>query len=749
VSRGSIAKFGDPSVKAYPVSSFGRGLNKAVLSYYVRDEHIVDAENVEFSLSGGIKPRKGMARHDDATGAHYTDGSTPRTGWRYNKANGERELIFQASSTVWAPQDRLYADNNSGSFSALDTTPAALQLYPNDDGTVCFEQWRDVLYIVSRFNVMTYNKSESPLLREASNSGYTSGQFLDISLPGGGLNLDTSLNYIYQFTFERYHGDVFLSESPALYWSSPYVGSFGPTYERFYAGPASTAHNGTINIVKYTDAYSLPEDVKYVNVYRTLGLSTDAANDYENQQRQFFDFYYLGRFTRDEFEDASVGTTMYSDTGDIDLDTATQITYASISYPPGAKFAKTYKNRMWLANIYHGEYGDGWFPFPSFEYPPYLTPIGDEPSGIYFSDYNEPEKFRLTSFFYININDGEPITAFERFENKHLVVWKSNSMWAIYGADDELAPGVPDIMIDAIDESVGCVAHGSVAYGEGGLIWLSNKGVYFYNGTRPVPMASELIDPILENISPARKQNATGVYTQKRKYLLSFTDETEDGSANTVTLEYDFVTQTWTRKQFGNPTVYGVNDYVEARRNDEAGVVYALLNTTDSAVGSVQKLDVGQVDAGGTSGVSWSFSTKHFDCGIPDVIKHFKALIIRMRHTSTFTIDYNIDDGCRTGSLPISPLACNGDSAHVWDETDLNWQGSPIENDTFFWSGAGQGGAGSQQDYVINIPETSSPQGNPIGKRIQFEFSGTATSQGQEIQGITILYVPEMRVSNA
>ncbi len=254
---------------------------------------------------------------------------------------------------------------------------------------------------------------------------------------------------------------------------------------------------------------------------------------------------------------------------------------------------------------------------------------------------------------------------------------------------------------------------------------------------------------MLENLPPDRKEFAVGQYSQNRKYILSFTDNTVDNDENKIALEFDFRTKTWTRKTFGNSTVYGVNGYLEAKRGNEAGKVYALLHTIDSAAGAVQTLGDIQYDIDPDEGVAWSFKTKHFDCGDADAIKQFRTIIVRLNHTSPVTINYDIDDGCTTGTLTLTPLGCSGSTAtaHAWDETGLNWLGSAGQDLTHVWGGAGAGGVGTQQNYVINVATSATP--NPKGRRIQFEFTGTANTQGQEFQGLTILYVSEPRVANA
>ena len=102
MSTGSAAKFGDSSVKAYPIPSFSRGLNAAVLPYYVRDDHIVEAKNVEITFSGSIRPRLGMGRYDDPASPYYPGvNQYIRNGHRYSKSDGDAEIILNGQVKIF------------------------------------------------------------------------------------------------------------------------------------------------------------------------------------------------------------------------------------------------------------------------------------------------------------------------------------------------------------------------------------------------------------------------------------------------------------------------------------------------------------------------------------------------------------------------------------------------------------------------------------------------------------------------
>ncbi len=722
----------------YPVSSFITGLNKAVGSYYVRDTDIVDANNVELNLGGAVSPRLGIIRYDDSTSDYFSDGRNLQIGHRYSRSDSTKEIM--AFAYTGGSRD-LYRDNDTGIFSAMSLEPS-----PSDDNKVRFEQWDDTLYIASQnSSLISYNRggfgSTSAVdTRDARIDGLYSTIDNDIFSATSGASsgvLKTDRFYYYRFTVDRYHGNEFVGESiPLNYIKLDVESTFDVYYEQVGLQPVSNSINLVASLSGEIPGFF--DDAQFLNIYRTPALSATLLLADEEVQDTFY--YFLDSISISAGL-PSTPTVVYTDDGQIPIDSGKILNYSRFPNPPRSKFIKTHKSRLWFASA--------------------QTTVPANPlnkSRIYYSDFLEPESVRFTNFFHIGRGDGEEITGLEDFDAKFLVAFKPNSMWAILGGDNEgidsngQFTGVIDIQIVAIDKATGCIAPDSISYGEGGLIWLSNKGVYFFDGTKPKPLRSELIDSILDNLPESRKEFAAGIYTQDRKYILSFTDSTVDPQENQVALEFDFRTNTWTRKTFGNSTVYGVNGYIEAKRGDETGALYALFDTNDSSVGAVQRLGGVQYEIDIVEGVAWSFKTKHFDCGDPDIIKQFKTIIVRLKMTSTVTVDYDIDDGCTTGTLSLTPINCSGGAAtatvHTWDETGLNWLGSAGQDLTHVWASLGEnGGFGAQQTYVINIATAATP--NPKGRRIQFEFSGTATIQGQEFQGLTITFVPEERIGNA
>jgi len=202
---------------------------------------------------------------------------------------------------------------------------------------------------------------------------------------------------------------------------------------------------------------------------------------------------------------------------------------------------------------------------------------------------------------------------------------------------------------------------------------------------------------------------------------------------NNLVLEYDFFTNTWTKHVYMMNTgdVFGFNSFLELKRNDETTKLLAACDASGSRqvdTGAVQVLNDCFYENTATQPVEWSASTKYFDCGEPDAIKTFLNVILRVRTPHNISVAYNIDENLLTGTLEtVTP------TTHTWDEANLNWQGATVETDDLYWGGLYQG------DTLLRFPQ------GVCGRRVSLTFSGSALSEGMEIQGLTIRYKTEER----
>ncbi len=686
------------NVRRYRVNGFGGGLNKAVSSFDINDNELRDAENVDLSLKGSIIPRDGIRTYIPTT----SNNKQIKGMFRYSRSDGQREVVGNANGSL---------ERSVGSGTAMTQLTT---LSPSEDGFVRFSQWRNTCYAVSDTETgITYHKDATTEFRSIGlNNLFTfqgNGFILSDSKTVGAANTDLQAvsKYTYRYTFDYKHGNDFVGESDPVFFTNL---SGGGSYDNssFITGSAPV----DISLILTKGSEPLASDISAINFYRTPALDTSAKT---GRQERNTGFYWVGSVSATDYNNAVLNDILLEDAG---LPLGRQIRYGVSGNIPKSRFACAHKNRMWYGR----------------------TP--DDTNAIYFSEYLEPEAVRATSIIPVGIgnSDDDGITGMLSWKNRQLLVFKPNSVWQVLGADIELSTGVPDLILENISEMEGCIAPGTIATGEGVIFFLTNKGLYFYDGTRPKPLNFEKVKPLFDAIPASRKYFATGVYSNKnRQYILCFSSNDDRPDRNTICLVYDFFTNTWSKRKYFSSNV-GYNDLIELRRGDEAiGVIGSDViegGAPQSAAGAIHLFDDVSYELSTTQGVIWNASTKFFDFGAPEIVKEFKAVVVSCKATKAFTVEWNVDDGQATDTYAISPT---GD--HTWDEAALNWQGAPIETITHVWDGVRQG------DKYKRLPQKDSNDNSVRGKRIGLTFkSDTGTDiKGIEIHGATFLWKPERR----
>lgn len=110
---------------------------------------------------------------------------------------------------------------------------------------------------------------------------------------------------------------------------------------------------------------------------------------------------------------------------------------------------------------------------------------------VYFSNLDQPEAFNPDNYFTVNTDDGKTITAIHS-AHEVLIVWKRDSMWALYGESPA------DFRVRLVSPDVGCLSHRSVFTVEGITYWWSEQGPMAWNGSgAPIPIGRGVIDPTI------------------------------------------------------------------------------------------------------------------------------------------------------------------------------------------------------------------------------------------------------------
>lgn len=183
--------------------------------------------------------------------------------------------------------------------------------------------------------------------------------------------------------------------------------------------------------------------------------------------------------------------------------------------PPRGKLSLIHKNRLWIAN----------------------NP--DAPSRVYYSEDSSHDIFLPDSYFDIRQNDGDEVTCLDNVLGK-LTVCKNNTIQKIYTDGDVPAE---DWEISDPFSFVGNHAIYSAVNTSLGLIYLSNNGVYNFNGQYS-ELLSDPITPDIRDIKASNISNAWGEY-YKNSYYLAYTSDSSGGSSNNRVAVLDLLSTAW------------------------------------------------------------------------------------------------------------------------------------------------------------------------------------------------------------
>lgn len=237
---------------------------------------------------------------------------------------------------------------------------------------------------------------------------------------------------------------------------------------------------------------------------------------------------------------------------------------------------------------------------------------GANPSRVIFtgSDANaaDLEYFKaIGAQIDFDPDDGDEITAIVPFLDQ-LTVMKRNKIFTLRGRS-------PSSFINVLaNPALGCVAPRSACAWDKGVMFLSTRGVFSFDGARATRV-SEKIDPALNELPADTLSAASGIVFQQRYYL--FVNESAASIANDAVYVFDFTTGTWTKYDGWNVRTAAVWNRVGG---DE------LFGIDDASRSKLVQYRTGLSDAGADIAAHWT--SKWFDFGVPERRKMARRMYV-------------------------------------------------------------------------------------------------------------------------
>jgi hypothetical protein len=181
---------------------------------------------------------------------------------------------------------------------------------------------------------------------------------------------------------------------------------------------------------------------------------------------------------------------------------------------------------------------------------------------IQVSHYLRDNAWSSLDLFTINDGSNDSIVAITPWTLNEFVIFMRNSIFYAAAGVGANALGDPaqenDSYIKSLATDIGCIAKGSIVQAGGGIIFLSDNGVYMLNpagagsgmantpeGMRLLTLAEPLSAPINDVISRINYNavsSAVATYWENRYYLSVPLDSS---TRNNVTLVYNFINKAW------------------------------------------------------------------------------------------------------------------------------------------------------------------------------------------------------------
>lgn len=292
--------------------------------------------------------------------------------------------------------------------------------------------------------------------------------------------------------------------------------------------------------------------------------------------------------------------------------------------------------------------------------------VQTDSNTIRVSHYLEDNAWSALDMFNINDGSSDRLIALAPWTLNEFVIFMRNSIfYASVGVGANAgndAATEADSYIKSLASDVGCVAKGSIVQAGGGILFLSDNGVYMLNpagagngsantpeGMRLLTLAEPLsapINDIIARINYNYVDRAVATYWDNRYYLSVPLDES---IRNNVTLVYNFVNKAWE----------SVDTYPEMANVNNMQVATFLTNNWTSGDSFYNRIDFANHGLSVGDKVNVVFTSSNYGTGVyPAVTSTVEPTQIS---DSYFTIKipyspdyYDVDDGYISGGCLFS-----------------------------------------------------------------------------------------------
>ena len=327
------------------------------------------------------------------------------------------------------------------------------------------------------------------------------------------------------------------------------------------------------------------------------------------------------------------------------------------------------------------------------------------PYRLYFS--NDGVETTWTGTDYIDIGDlTSPIKGLATLFGK-LYIFTRKGMYQLSGYDRDT------FSIDEVTTSVGCVAHKSIVKVDNNLIFLTDRGIYSFDGIN-VHYLSGKIQTYIEGLNYARTPYIVAeLYKAKNQVWFSVSTGSNGSHNNVICMTYDPTASETTgiKKEdvaFAIYTGMAFNCFGLETSATELDRLFA-----GSYTGYIFKQDKGNNDNG--SGIDFVVKPPPIDMSVPETFKRFRYIKLFTKQTGNYNLNISYKKDFGTGDTTTTMSMQQTSDASLWG--------------TMIWGASTWGGAS-----VINQKLGFSASGS----HLELIFSNATADQPIVIRGFSI-----------
>ncbi len=241
-----------------------------------------------------------------------------------------------------------------------------------------------------------------------------------------------------------------------------------------------------------------------------------------------------------------------------------------------------------------------------------------EPSTLYWSDFFQPEVWPANNYQQIKEGDGDTIKALIKFLGE-LFIFKGRSIHSLRGTD------LDDFRLDEVDSRRGCVGPRAVVQRGVHLYYISDDGIYLFNGMSSVNLTREHVPRLWEGVNKEHLHKAAcGVWDG----LIWFALPEGASTTNNLVLIYK-------PSQGDSPGAFwpwrGIDASCFTEFNDGEQVFFC---SGDSSAGYVVQQGLDDDDYGSTA-ITAYWEGKAYDMGVAEFEKIAKRAFVQMSPDTT------------------------------------------------------------------------------------------------------------------